>query len=238
MFAGKMRLGVVAALVMPVVTARVHADYVSATVPLQSLDFGGTGAIVVAEANNGPGLGSGGALPGQVRLSFSVNPLPAYGQLGPHFGFSSVSFNTDLALSPSQIQIPPGWSMAAAPQSGVGGAAPSGLQTWQFSAATANYQVPSVGVLITGLGTQATLDHFLTPMTYNDPLAANPPPWIFQAVVGGFQAPGNNSGQVITSDALSGGIIQAAPEPSALTLGAVGLAGVALVRRRRVKSRR
>ena len=238
MLAGKTRLGVVASLAMLVVTARVHADYVSATVPLQSLDFGGTGATVIAEANNGPGLDN--VLPGQVRLSFSVNPLPAYGQIGPHFGFSTVSFNTDLPLNPSQIQLPPGWYMlpSSAQPAVSGGSAASGLQTWGFGAATANYQLPSVGVLITGLGGLATLDHFLTPMTYNDPLVANPPPWIFQASVEGFQAPVNGSGQVITNDALSGGTIQAAPEPSALALGAVGLASVTLVRRWRAKTRR
>lgn len=88
--------------------SRVRADYMSVTVPLNSQDAGPNVGNVVAQANDGSTTVNG-LLPGQVRLTFTVNPVSAYTQNGSSVGFTSVLFYTDLPITASQITAPPGW---------------------------------------------------------------------------------------------------------------------------------
>src|SRR4051794_25973362 len=104
MFAAKTLLvSAVAAAVLLSAPTRSLADYLAQNIPLHS-DLGGPHAgMVIAEANVGGGPAVNGLLPGQVRLTFNVNPIPAYIQSGPNFGFDTVVFNTDLPITASQI---------------------------------------------------------------------------------------------------------------------------------------
>ena len=215
----------VVAMVLLARPAILHADYVEQTVPLTS-GYAGPGAgLVVAEANAGSGGAVDGLLPGQVRLTFNVKHDPVYTNMD-HFGFNNILFNTDLPITASQISAPAGWSATRS----------TGTDwLWRLTATTASDQASSISVLVTGLGSQATLDHFLGLANFHTALPGPiGPEFIVLAGIGGFTIPKPaNLGGPITSDGLSGATVQATPEPSTLALAASALAGLVLVRVRR-----
>jgi MYXO-CTERM domain-containing protein len=206
---------------------RLHADYLTQSVVLHSDYAGPNAGIVVAEANAGSGAAVNGLLPGQVRLTFTVNPVPAYTRISPHFGFDQIVFNSDLLITPSQIATPPGWL----PSVYNGPAFPS-RAIWQINAPIEGQS--AVVLLFSGLGKQARLDHFLTNVQafVPNPEFGEPPPFIFHGTVGvvipDFEAPS------LWTDTLIGDAVLATPEPSTLVLGVVGLAAAALGRRRQI----
>lgn len=144
-------LMVVATASMLLVPAGVRADYVSVSVPLHSPSLAGPNVgNVVAESNDGSSTVNG-LMFGQVRLTYSVNPVAGcgaiapYGAIGPQFGFQQVGFNTDLSISEGQIALPEGYALNL----------PSSPIIWAYGK-TGNDRAPSVTVLFSGLGNQAT----------------------------------------------------------------------------------
>lgn len=203
-------LMIVAAAGLLLVPAGARADYMSANVLLHSSLAGPNVGNVLAEANNGSSTVNG-LMYGQVRLTYSVNPVAAYGDIAANFGFQQVGFTTDLPLSVDQVTVPDGYSLNL----------PSSPM-WAY-VTTADVQKPKVSVLFNGLGNQATLDHFL----HTTVVGANRPPplsFIFIASVDGFQ-----SGNVL-SDNVIGDTVHTTPEPSALVIGILVLAGAVVAR--------
>jgi hypothetical protein len=227
MFIARTRfVSAVAAIVILFARSRVHADYISASVPLHSQYAGPNVGTVVAEADTG-WAAVNGLQPGQVRLTFTVNPVPAYTRTGPRVGLTNVGFNTDLLLTLSQIAGPPGWSASGF----YGGpVSPPNFGLWQVTAPNDDSRSPSVVLLFSGLGNSATLDHFLTPVQVfvpNPEFGGQRPPIIFSGTVG-YPGPGIAP---VWVDSAFGTAVATAPEPSTLVMGAVGLAGIALARR-------
>jgi hypothetical protein len=137
-----------------------RADYVSRTYLFDQssvLPGGLTYGSARIEAYDGMGTAGGGLSAGQVRLTVQADALPVYGPLGDHFGVYGAGFNTDLNLDPSQISLPDGWRL----RNGrfMGG---FGKFAWEASGPIESSQNPLV-LTISGLGTNATLDHFLIP---------------------------------------------------------------------------
>ncbi len=203
-----------AAITLLLAQADAHADYLSATVPLISQQFGATAGTVVGEANNGT-TAMNGLLPGQVRLTFTANPLSVYTQNGPGLGFAWASFHTDLSLSPSQISVPAGWSVMPGimPQGFPLNGPPPPLP-WDVTPNPGTPGSPSVAITISGLGNVATLSHFLPPAF---PLA------------GQLDYPGAGG---TTQDDVFGRTVGAAPEPSTLAMAAACVAGIVITRQR------
>jgi hypothetical protein len=229
--AGKRALCAVVAVGLLLAPARARADYASVSVPLDSQFAGPNVGMVVAEANNGPATVNG-LLSGQVRLTFTVNPVPAYTQTGPRVGFTNVQFNTDLTITPSQISLPLGWT--ASGQYGLI-VSPTNIGLWQVFTQKLDARSASVVLLFSGLGNQATLDHFVTPVQVflPNPEFGEPPPFIFGADVG-YPGPGMAP---VWTDPVVGHSVRTTPEPSTLAMAAIGLAGMTLARRWRMRSR-
>jgi hypothetical protein len=103
------------------------------------------------------------ALPslGEIKLTYTANTAP-YSSVGPNFGFHTVGFNTDLALTSSQITGPTGWKPTA-------GANLSMFGEFSWKMETSKNPSPSVTLLITGLGANATLAHFTLPSSGGEP---------------------------------------------------------------------
>jgi len=221
----RMRLAFAIALALVCLESHARADYVSQSVPLVS-DLGGpdTG-MVLAEANSGA-TAVNGLQPGQVRLTFTGNPVPALLKLGPNFGFNQVVFNTDLAITPGQVTLPAGWTLSGP---NLWPSAPN-AKIWlaQNSPSPGNQISNPVVVVISGLGSQATLNHFLIGIPQPPS-----PPFVFLGDVSYW----NSDGVAVVRDNMIG-TIQSTPEPSTLVLGAVGLvAGIVVRQRRRLRSR-
>ncbi len=219
-----------AGLVLLLGQSHVRADYITANVPLTSQVVGQNVGNVLVEANSGS-TAINGLSSGQARLTFTVAPVSAYTQNGPTVGFTNVLFYTNLPIAPSQITGPAGWSVLPPvfPQSGVSGMPPyTGPNPWEVVAPNDAGRASKVSVLISGLGSSATVDHFLTPPS------TNVPPPIFQGTV---KYDGSGNSPVLTDNVVSSSA-GTAPEPSTLALGAVSLAGVAFVRRWRTNARR
>jgi PEP-CTERM motif len=215
--------------VLLIATSSARADYISIGVPLNSQYAGQNVGDVVAQANNGSSTVNG-VLPGQIRLTYAVYPVPAYTQNGPNIGFTSVAFNTDLPIRASQVTGPSDWlvSPPAFPAFGgvspvVGGSTPA---PWEMVAPNSSSAAGDVVVLISGLGSSATLNHLL----FSLPVNLSAPPSTFSGAVA-FQGAGT-----VSVDTVFGSPVAGAPEPGSVTLALVGLAGAAginLVRRRR-----
>jgi hypothetical protein len=151
----------IAATILLLAQIRVRADYMSEIVLLNSQNFQETVGSVIGAANNGK-TAVNGLLPGQVRLTFSINPI-AYARDVTQVGFAAVFFNSDLALH--QVAVPPGWSLSpVAEPAGSAVGSPSQTQPvwpWAVVSNTGTSSSSQVTVLISGLGDSATLNHLL-----------------------------------------------------------------------------
>jgi hypothetical protein len=131
-----------------------RADYISVYIPIANEPVSGS---VQIEAFDGRGASGGGLGVGDVRLSFRTYLAP--GDFSPpgiwqHMGLRGIVFPTDLNVIPNQIAMPPGWSL------------------WVRNGADQRYWIsaladtipalqPTVSILITGLGANASPAHFL-----------------------------------------------------------------------------
>jgi hypothetical protein len=196
----------------------VRADYVTQTVPLYSETFGIQAGIVRAEANSTVTMAVNGLLPGQVRLTYSVLPLAVYGTIYPTFGISEALFNVrgldpiDLTTS---VSIPPNWQLDPLHYPLIVAAAEHG-----------DARAQGVTITISGLGDDATLDHFL----FSSPSGTSFPS-VFSVSVGGFATSTDHG--AVAFDYLDGNLPAAAPEPSSIILGSLATASVLLLRKTR-----
>jgi hypothetical protein len=240
------------ALLLFVQTA-VFADYLTQIFNLvdpgeqsQNVAFPGGRApgTVQIEAYDGNGANGGGLNPGEVRLIFDTKntgfaPL-SVNTANNLIGVQAVAFNTDLSLSPSQIHVPTGWMVAqnfTNYSASTDRETPSSFFLGQFSwgAGTVSSIQGAMSILITGLGANATLNHFV----FDSTLMQNPPPGpIFEsaafaanAVGLSFGADGANvsSGWLATNAngaSADGEGPWQTPEPTTLALASVGLVGL------------
>lgn len=226
LIAPRQAAAVVATITSLFVPVRSHAGYMSANVPLDSYYAGANVGNVLAEANNETAVVNG-LLPGQARLTFTINSVPAYTQKGSLVGFIYLGFFTDLKLTSEQITSPMGYSA----YSHYGEPSfPAGFGTWSFAAPTYSDRKPTVSLLFSGLGSQATLDHFVTPVTILLP-NSDGTPTIFGGWVG---FPGPTSDPPVWGDAVYGNSVHTTPEPSAFALAAAGAVAIALASRKRI----
>ena len=214
-----------AVLIAP--SATVRADYVAQTVILDQsnkLSDGVNYGSVKIEAYNGVGAAGGGLAVGQVRITYTPTIVPAYGTVSSDFGFSAVNFNTDLALTNKQIAIPKGWAVSSPATSGGFGSFIWGAEDIGKNNKKQNPMV----VLISGLGVDATLKHFLLPSVGGKKQGT--------ATFAG-QVQSLNTGPNDTSETHSHWIAGSAvltPEPG--TLAMCGAAAVSLLLTRRRKA--
>jgi hypothetical protein len=198
-----------------------RADYLTQSVDLHSQLGGPHAGVVLVEGNSGTGAAVNGLLPGQVRLTFTANPEPAYIKNGTNFGLDNVTFNTDLSITPSQIAVPNAWS-----------ALHYNDAFWTVQAPNEDARNPKVALLFSGLGNQATPNHFLITTQIGLPESESLPPFIFGAGVA-YQ----NSGFPPTlTDSLVGDTLQT-PEPSGLITGTAAAVALAIVGRGRARLR-
>ena len=170
---------------------------------------------------------------GEVKITYFADPKP-YTSTGPNFGFHTVGFNTDLTLKTSQISEPSGWKLTS-------NANLSMFGKFSWKAATSNSPEQTVVVDITGLGTNATLSHFLLPSVGGESV-------FFAAHVIDFKLKGSDVSSHWVGDSSTPvggpppptgqGGPPTTPEPSALALSGVGIGALAVTgvlrRRRRV----
>jgi hypothetical protein len=219
----------------------VHADYVSQLVILDqsnTLKDGVAYGSVLVEAYNGVGAAGGGLKAGEVRLTFTADPT-AYDSVSKTFGIDHLGFNTDLTLTAGQITQPSGWKISSAKTlSGFG------KFTWDADgSAKGGSRLNPASVLIDGLGSNATIDHFLIGSVGS---GKNPPSEgsvYFAMHVAGFSVKGNDA----TSHWVGGstrlivdpppppgpegsGDVRPTPEPASIILGAFGIGAVWLGR--------
>jgi hypothetical protein len=166
---------------------------------------------------------------GEVKLTFNASASP-YTSTGKHFGFNAVAFGTDLKLKPSQISVPANWDL----HHGVH-VSPFGKLTWEVS--NGDHPAKSVVVIISGLGSNATLGHFTLDSSGKDPVyfAGHVVDFAVKGSdvkhqwVGG----GSSDGSGTPPPPGGSGDPPQTPEPSALALAGLGLFGLGLAGLRR-----
>jgi hypothetical protein len=196
-----------------------RADYVSGSTLLNQSDYlpplsSGYGNLTLSAYD---GLGappplSSGLSAGEVSLQFREFS----GLYGPGSTplINSIVFNTDLALSASQITAPAGWTVTGP----VG--TTFGIFSWSAYTDQPGNGLVSPSLLITGLGTDATLAHFQMLSTGSFPF----PPAYFGAHIIGIVPSAQTSFQD-NQWATAGAPV--APEPATLVLAGLGLAALA-----------
>ena len=176
---------------------------------------------------------------GEVQLTYTADPT-VYSSVGKNFGFHTIGFNTDLALSASQVTLPTGWSLT--PNANL-----SMFGVFGWKATTTNHEGASVTVQIDGLGTNATLDHFTLPSQGGDSafFAGHimdfsikgrnvTSQWVGASSVPPVPPPGGQGGPPsVPPPGGQGGPLPQAAEPPTVAMGAVAVFGVALARLRR-----
>lgn len=201
------------------------AGYQSASFIFDQSNVLGSGnyGTVHLEAYTGPaGSSFNGLLAGQVRFTVTAPFLSIYGNpsRARNYGLDQFAFNTDLSILASQIVV-----------TTTGG---TNLNwTTQFNrnvSSFGRFSILAKGtgksrgnpivVTISGLGDNATLNHFLFPSTGRNGGT------YFAAHLGGFPCP-PNSHFIGVSD------VTCVPEPASWMLAVVGLTGIGLARWRR-----
>jgi len=162
------------------------------------------GGTVRIEGYDGQGPPGGGLSAGQVRLTFQArlsypgSDPPPPGMVWKYSGISDLSFPSALSLNVNQISMGPGWVFSGAdPQ-------PSHFgnfgEVYAYLTVTDYTQLQStVTVLISGLGANASPNNFVEPNAWG----------------GAFAVQWEDTDYVPA----------AAPEPSTLVLGVLGVAG-------------
>ncbi|MCI0641179.1 MAG: PEP-CTERM sorting domain-containing protein [Gemmataceae bacterium] len=177
---------------------------------------------VVIEAYDGVGDAGGGLSAGQVRITFTADPLSDYG-VRLNFGFDKVGFGTDLALKSSQISAPFAWKMKSDEQ--LDG---FGRFTWVADQFLPHHRLNTIALTISGLGMDATLEHFLIASAnksgHEPPQGAS----YFAGRVGGFVTLGD--GKLTFNHFVGAPALEHAPEPSTLALAGLACCCLGLVR--------
>jgi hypothetical protein len=188
--------------VLPFAHSGAFADYVSATAIMDHGDL--VTATAKVETYDGIGPPGGGLSAGQARVTVTGTLMgagqPYPGIPGTILAYSGVSitFLTDFNLQPSQLHLPPNWTVGV---SSIGPYYnyPAAYQVQMYNGVDTMTTPTSVSLLITGLGANITQDQFLLGQHYED--------WGMQI---NFDFP----------------IPEPTPEPSALMLGVLGMAGI------------
>jgi hypothetical protein len=200
--------------------AKAHAGYVQQNFVMdQSNVFadGITYGHVKVEANDtaGPLNGLAG---GAVRLTVTIDTPAVYGPIGKKFGMDKFAFNTDLHLLAGQISGPSGWSLKFDKNM-------DGFGEFSVRLAGGGKNRLTTGIFtISGLGTNATLAHF----EIGSGGSKKKPPQgsvYFAAHVADF---GEKCDEDEGSNFIGGGIDPGnqSPEPTTLSLGLLGVAGL------------
>jgi hypothetical protein len=227
----------VAVAILLIVQTAALADYIDAYAVMvgpgqqsQGVAFPGgdpPGAVRI-QAYDGKGASGGGLQAGEVPLTFWADGGLAAPMPGQTLGLQSVAFNTDLSLSAAQIQLPAGWHSSANPA--IITAAPGPVYTFgtfTWGAGTASNIENGISVLITGLGANANPSHFLLGSS-----ATQTPPPPFESAVFAANEVSQSFGVEVSSDWLAtnangiNGGPPVAPEPCALVLASLGVAGL------------
>ena len=212
------------------------ADYVSQSVILDqsnSLKDGVAYGSVLVEAYNGVGSAGGGLKAGEVRPTYSANLVADYDSISKTFGIDHLGFNTDLKIKSKQITSPTGWKIRKNKT-----LSEFGKFTWKADGSAKGGSRPNpVTLLITGLGVNATIEHFLIGSTGSGQHAPSEGSVYFAMHVAGFSTKndcdvsshwvGGSTRAVIDPPPPEGsGEVGPTPEPASLLLGAIGIAGV------------
>jgi hypothetical protein len=205
------------------------ADYISQTEALTSTTAGFGGDVQI-EAYDGVGAAGGGLSAGQVRLTFEqTKGASGKAGKGAASGLQAVAFNTDLTLSSGQISLPASWSLSK-------DTAFSSLGTFSYVGSTASKLQNPVTVLISGLGTNATANHFLTAYPGSVTAPSLPTADLFAAQ---WSPPGGGTAQTLftagpTETPPPTGLGGApTPEPTSLALASCALGALLATRLRR-----
>ena len=187
---------------------RAPADFIQQTLPLYSETFGVPVGTVVAEANSNAIGSVNGVLPGEVRLTYTVNPVTTYGSIGPTFGFNLVQFAFQPTGAASSITttLSPGWSLIS-----------TNGPFFTVRPTTATDSATTVAVVFDGLGTQASLSDVLQLFSTGNTFPPSPPALALDGLITGFATRGP-SGVIITDSFHA----VAAPEPSSVLIAVAG----------------
>jgi hypothetical protein len=192
----------------------------------QMFSFSAAGSVSIAAYPNSDFYGGNALQFGQARITFDGGWISSGAQ--PE-SLDTVAFNTDLKLSPSQISVPQGWTLAP------NGVVP-GFGRFSWVAQTQNPHLNDIIVPITigGLGNNAAASHFFQSSVVTGSASASPAYFAFHdAVIDYYEGPNNPwlsvpQGQDtawFTVDPRPPAVTSS-PEPSALILCSVGLAGL------------
>jgi hypothetical protein len=188
----------------------------SDTLPVRSEQLGGYGTAGIL-INRGP-WGTSDFPAGSAQVQFVADSWN--GQYGPNQKngipqLDAVAFNTDLALSPTQIIAPPGWILTQnAPIAGF---------SWEATSTAPQYNSEAMWLTITSLGSNASLWDF---QNYADRTGITPlPPAVyFAAHISGITP--SAATDFATEQWVFSTIPPPLPEPSALVLAGLGVVGL------------
>lgn len=228
---------IIAGGLLAYLAAPTRADFVSQTITLNqsnALKDGVTYGSVLIEAYNGVGAAGGGLNAGEVRLTYSAAIVGDYGSIEKSFGIQNVGFNTDLKLKASQITGPGGWKVNSNKN-----LASFGKFSWTIDGSAKGGKRPNpVTVLLTGLGANATIEHFLFGSVGNGKSSPADGSVYFAMHVAGFDGKNHEGGGHFAGGSTfelppppgGSGDVQPTPEPSTILLCGMGMGCLTLVR--------